>query len=423
MTNSNKTAEAYEARIRQLETELEEMTASLAQAWDQLVPFLQATPQQANSTGDIVPVLESIMVAVDADVGALYLAPGDDRPAEWFTIPSNAVAFSDLQKYLDDCSQLTQPCRARNVRTWTGAPINWLLTPIVVSEQVVGAIGVGLAEGRRDFSAYDARTLMRMTERAAGQIVAADLAASRVREAQIAHAMQIAGLIQRSIQPATGPRIAGLQVGIDWQPAATVGGDAWGWVMQPSGHLACYVLDVAGKGLPAALAAVSLHTALKMVLRLNLPPVDAIETVNHEFYDAYTDAELFATATVIAIDPVTGEIEQANAGHPPTLLGQPEKWQQWEATMPPIGVLPDSAPLPQRATLHPGDMVVCYSDGLSEIETGQRLWGTRGLLDAIPPDVAHVEHLIDAVLTTADRLRNGAPMHDDQTILAIRFGA
>ena len=65
-------------RIRALEVELEQMTGALAHAWDQLVPFLQSTPKHVDSTRDVIPILESIMAAVDAPMGAVYLADEQD---------------------------------------------------------------------------------------------------------------------------------------------------------------------------------------------------------------------------------------------------------------------------------------------------------------------------------------------------------
>src|SRR5262249_54093779 len=147
-------------------------------------------------------------------------------------------------------------------------------------------------------------------ERASGQIAAANLAESQAREQQVKRELQIAGLIQRSIQPLQAPTLVGLDAAADWQPAQNVGGDAWGWVLQPSGRLGCFLLDVAGKGLPAALAAAALHTALKMALRLDLSPGDVLRNVNEDVYEAYSNAGILATAAVITIDPITGAVEQ-----------------------------------------------------------------------------------------------------------------
>jgi serine phosphatase RsbU (regulator of sigma subunit) len=85
---------------------------------------------------------------------------------------------------------------------------------------------------------------------------------------------------QHSIQPRTSPQIAGIEIEAYWQPFKQVGGDAWGWVTQADKQLTWFILDVAGKGLPAALAAMSLHTAIRMGLQMNLSPSDVLQAVN-----------------------------------------------------------------------------------------------------------------------------------------------
>ena len=411
-------------RIRQLETELEEMTGALAQAWDQLVPFLQAGPTGATTTLDIVPLLESIMAAVDAPMGAVYFAPHGDRNADWIALPTDVIALNAFQRHLENLLADGKTIHISNVIALNSLPSQWMFTPITLSNEVFGAIGVGMAVGSREFSSADARLVLRMTERVASQLIAADLAESKAREEKLAHELQIAGLIQRSIQPIREPQIESVEVAADWQPAATVGGDAWGWVVQPSGCLVCFMVDVAGKGLPAALAAVSLHTALKMVLSLNINPVDALRTVNRQFYDAYTDAGILATAAVVAIDPENGEVEHANAGHTPTLLWRLDGWVRCKASAPPLGVFPEIEVTPQRTRLLAGEQVILYSDGLSEIETSYGLWSDRGLIgsaDAEPDGRSSAHVVIDAILMAAQIAREGSPMHDDQTIVGIRY--
>ncbi len=407
---------AYKKRIAELESELDEMTIALAQAWDQLVPFLQAAPTQATSTLDIVPVLESIIAAIDARMGGVYLKHDD----EWLTIPLEMVNVRDFYKHLDQLES-GQIIHMHNIPAWHGRPTHWMFMPILINGKVVGAIGVGLEEGEREFTALDARVLTRMTERAASQIVAANLAESQAREAQLAREVQIASLIQRSIQPLTVPRLPTIEMAAHWMPASTVGGDAWGWALQPAGQLACFILDVAGKGLPAALGAVSLHTALKMTLHLGLNPVDALATVNNEVYEAYTNAGLLATATVIRIDPSSGEVEHANAGHTPTLVRTGNKWSLWNASTPPLGVLPDIKPQCDYRILQSGDLLICYSDGFSEIETPQGLWGTQGLLQAIPAHATNVEIAVQNIMAAVENLPNYGAAADDQTIMGLSF--
>ncbi|MBZ0300730.1 MAG: hypothetical protein K8J31_13355 [Anaerolineae bacterium] len=70
MQPETETVRHYQARITQLEVELDEMTVALSQAWDQLVPFLQEVPPQADSQTAILPIIQAALAAVDADLGA-----------------------------------------------------------------------------------------------------------------------------------------------------------------------------------------------------------------------------------------------------------------------------------------------------------------------------------------------------------------
>lgn len=410
-----------QARIKALENELAEMTVALAQAWDQLVPFLQDSPQ-ADRELDVMPVLESIMAAVDASVGAVYLAEREQQRGEWFMTPPDPAATRALAKHLDPLPTRSEPLYMRGIPSQLGPNTHWLFMPILVNMRAVGAIGVGVNEASRSFTAYDAQVVARLTERAASRIAAADLAATQEREAELNRDLRIASQIQHSIQPLSVPQVAGLEIAADWQPAASVGGDAWGWVMQPSGRFGCFLLDVAGKGLPAALTAVSLHTALKMALRLDLTPVEVLQTINNEFFETYTQANIMATVSVLTIDPVSGEVVQANAGHPPTLVHQDGAWKRWKASMPPLGVLEDISPREiQTGCLRPGDSLICYSDGFSEIETSEGFWGEQGIIAALGPTSQSASQIACAVLRGADAARQGRLPHDDQTLLIIRY--
>lgn len=403
--------------IQRLERELDDMTVALAQAWDQLAPLLQNTSQQqATTVADLAPVLETVMAAIEVDYGAIYLYETD----EWLTVPPDPTINEGLLQHFQVNPDTSEPIIIDQLHTWQRTSSHWMFMPMVDDGKLQGLLGVGVT-GNRHFNAYEVRMLARMTERATSQITAASLAQSRNREARLSHELQIAHQIQLSIQPLYFPTLDQITLAANWRPAQTVGGDAWGWVQQTNGNLVCFLLDVSGKGLPAALAAVSLHTALVMALTLDLNPVETLTIVNDQFYDAYTNAGIFATATVIAIDPYTGIVTQANAGHPPTLACIDGIWQRWEATAPPIGVLRSLGVENQTFKLRPGDTFVCYSDGFSEIETPQGLWGDAGLVSVFLRSLTHPPSMIQAVLDAAESLQQGRSPHDDQTIFIVHY--
>ena len=132
----------HKQHIAKLESELDDMTAALSQAWDQLTPLLQATPEQSNSTEDIMPILESIMTGIGAHKVAVFMLETE----ECYSIPEGILFTKELRDRLkslqtdSDTFQFALPTRQ-------GKDIaNWLLAPIVTENIVVGAIGVGFLE-------------------------------------------------------------------------------------------------------------------------------------------------------------------------------------------------------------------------------------------------------------------------------------
>ncbi|MEO1442311.1 MAG: GAF domain-containing SpoIIE family protein phosphatase, partial [Chloroflexota bacterium] len=399
----------YEQQIAKLERELDDMTAALSQAWDQLVPFLQEVPDEAEAANDFEPILQAVCAAADTDYGGIYLF----QAGEWVSVPENLTVADD---FIGRLAVVTVPQVLVQVNP--EARITWVFAPVISEHKPVGALGVGTADLDRDFTAVDIRILTRMADRIGSQVAAAQLARFREREAVRNREMQIANDIQQSVQPAMPPQNERIQIGSYWKPAKEVGGDAWGWVQADDEHLTWFILDVAGKGLPAALAAVALHTAISMALRTQLAPADVLADVNEQMYDAYTRTDLMATAAVISLNPVRGVLEVANAGHPPVLVRQGGYWQQLEATAPPIGVLPDLMAETQRLELNANDLILCYSDGFSEIQTGGSLLGHDGLLRMIPAGAKNVQALTQHIVTASKSIGVAT---DDQTLVTALY--
>ncbi len=410
--------ETYLQRISELEQELDEMTDELSHAWDQLVPFLKDSPVQTELSHDPKLIIQAAMAAVDTELGGLYLFESDD----WFSVPDNVYLQPALRGTLKSDLKADETFQWQTDQLMPFKVTQWLFIPVITDQKVIGAIGVGSHNQQRTYNAADLLIVRRMAERAASQIESTQLARSREREAKTLQEMQIASMIQRSIQPARLPQISGLQMAPFWEPAKDVGGDAWGWIARPDGKLAWFILDVAGKGLPAALAAVSLYAAVRVALRMNLSPTDILNMVNDEFYVTYTNTDLMATAAILMIDPATGTLEVANAGHTPILVRHAGQWLQMNATVPPIGVLPESNPETVILALQTDDLVMCYSDGFTEIETDDGLWGIEGLCACIPDGIHTAGEITKQIVKSARAVSNGREIQDDQTLVVVVCG-
>jgi serine phosphatase RsbU (regulator of sigma subunit) len=401
-----KDASYYEGRIQTLERELDEMTVALSHAWDQLVPFLQDIPSQTETAQDIEPILYTVAAAVDTEMASIYLF----NTKQWFSVPQPLPLTPEM------IQQFSAISKAQTIEfvAGNGQQIYAVFAPVTSESQVIGVLGVGTTNPQRTFTTVNLRIVGRTAERIGQQIATAQLARFREREALRLQELQIANDIQQSVQPDNAPYDQRIQIASYWKPATLVGGDAWGWVQQSDDRVSWFILDVAGKGLPASLAAVALHTAITMALRMQLSPANVLNTVNAHLYDAYTRTDLMATAAVLTLNLHNGALEIANAGHPPILIRHGRSWLRLVATAPPLGVLPSLGAEPQHLLLQPFDLIICYSDGFTEIQTRDRLWGQTGLLRTIPFGAKKIKSLTQLIVAAAQR---AGQVEDDQTLI------
>jgi serine phosphatase RsbU (regulator of sigma subunit) len=96
-------------------------------------------------------------------------------------------------------------------------------------------------------------------------------------------------------------------------------------------------------------------------------------------------------------------------------------WHQVNASVPPLGIFAQIDPIPHTTKVAKGDLMLVYSDGFSELETPNGLWGGQGIIDAIPPTFVDPYSVVGAILAAAELLMESTPLQhaDDQTILCI----
>jgi len=187
--------------------------------------------------------------------------------------------------------------------------------------------------------------------------------------AAIERELDTARQIQRGLVP--GPySSAGLDVTVGFEPCKWVGGDYVDVVPLSDGRVLLAVADVCGKGLHAAMVGSSLHTMVRAAADVNPPLPRLVERVNRHLCE-WLPQDSFVTLVAAAVDPRTGDVEFVNAGHPPGFIvgagGRLTTLQS--AENPALGIAP-AAMASQRARLAPGDVLVMYTDGLSELTNG-----------------------------------------------------
>lgn len=407
-----------EAYIKELEHELDEMTRALSDAWGQLAQLLDAQKEPISEDWtNVQPFLRSIMAAADASFGVVIFEM-DDETTKFLPIPFNNFVLEDFLPLLTEFKKIHTSRQIDNVISQNGHITKWLMAPIWVTDKFHGVIGIGVHSFHENFTALDARILERMVEQFSNQIIKIKFVESQAQVAHLEHELTVAARIQRTLLPTTLPDLRNVEVMEYWLPSEIVGGDAWGWVIQPSGDLAMFMLDIAGKGLPAALASLSLHAEVRTLLSIGWSPVDVVQRVNQMVYETYVNVQLIAMLNIVTVDPLTGKVTQANAGHTRSLIRIQDQWQLWGATAPPIGVMPRIQVEAQTAVFAPQDIFLTYSDGFTELPTKNGYWGEDGLFNAVnKPWNYTLRNCIEAIFAEIAQVYDGVTECDDQTII------
>jgi hypothetical protein len=211
-------------------------------------------------------------------------------------------------------------------------------------------------------------------------------------------------------------------------PAWQVGGDFYDVFADRNGRIGLMLTDVAGKGLPAALLSSLIQGALRASSWTSdaLLEAGAAEQLN-DFLCARTAPERFASMICCYYDPRTSRLRYVNAGHLPPMLVHREhdgsfSVQRLEDGGPVLGLLPDTFYLQGEVTVDPGDLLVMFSDGVTEAEnmSGED-FGEARLLAAICNNwQADTRDLCDMVLCDLRSFLGDLDPQDDQTLMIIR---
>jgi len=254
-----------------------------------------------------------------------------------------------------------------------------LVVPLVSQARLVGLLGLGPRRSERDYASDDRKLLEDLAKRAAPALRVAQLVRQLVRQQaaelqareRIEQELQVAQLIQRQFLPRELPELSGWDVATYYQPAKAVGGDFYDFIELPDGLVGLVCGDVTGKGVPAALVMATTHSILRGDAPQFVSPGKVLERANNLLLRDIP-AQMFVTCLYGVLDPSTGQLRYANAGHNPPYVHTRDGVVELRATGMPLGAMPDMTYEEKETTLGPGDTVLLHSDGLVEAHDPER---------------------------------------------------
>jgi serine phosphatase RsbU (regulator of sigma subunit) len=237
--------------------------------------------------------------------------------------------------------------------------------------------------------------------------------------AHIEQEMQTARLIQHSLLPKEMPHLAGWRLTTYYQPAREVGGDLYDFLTFADGRLGLVIGDVTDKGVPAALVMATTRSMLRAAALASDSPGDVLARVNNLLY-AETPERMFVTCFYAILEPASGKMRYANAGHDLPYQRNCGEVVELLATGMPLGLMPDMHYEECEVQISHGDSILFYSDGLVEAHSPAcEMFGFPRLktLLASSPDPSS---LIDGLLgKLKDFTGTGWEQEDDVTMVTL----
>jgi serine phosphatase RsbU (regulator of sigma subunit)/anti-sigma regulatory factor (Ser/Thr protein kinase) len=338
------------------------------------------------------------------------IAPNDPIVAYFLSAPG-AVELDKL--HLD--SPALKSLKAAGVQ---------LVIPLVSQGELVGLLNLGPRLSEQDYSADDRGLLNTLATQAApalrvAQLVQEQQAEVRARE-RLEQELRVARLIQHTLLPKELPALPGWQLAAYYQPARAVGGDFYDFLYFEDGRLGLVIGDVTDKGVPAALVMATTRSILRAAAQGAVSPGTVLERTN-DLLHPDIPPKMFVTCLYAILDPATGLLRYANAGHDLPYQRHGGGVSELRATGMPLGLMPGMRYEENETILAPGDSVLLYSDGLVEAHNRERdMFGFPHLMELIgghSGGKALIDFLLEQLTTFTGQ---GWEQEDDVTLVTLQ---
>ncbi len=287
----------------------------------------------------------------------------------------------------------------------------------------LGVIQIDSRTSAPGFIAEDLEILITVACQAAVVVEKAVLYERTEKLRDLERELNFATQIQLGFLPTERPQIAGYEFFHYYEAAQSVGGDFFDYVGLPSKNLAITLGDVAGKGVPAALMMARLYADARYHFLVQQAAGKALSELNTDVVHG-GHGHRFVTYAGLILNYQKHRLSLANAGHLPPLLkhadGRVEQLGVDQASLP-LGVETDLQYEEFSLSLEPGDVVVLYTDGVTEATNLQNdLYGTKRLMRCLSESPATIDDLGQRLIEDVEQFCEGRAQRDDICLLCFR---
>ncbi len=299
-----------------------------------------------------------------------------------------------------------------------------LVVPLVTQGELIGTLNLGPRLSEQDYSSDDKRLLATLGAQAAPAIRVAQFVREQAAEAaereRYEQELEVAQLIQQQFLPRELPKLPEWQVAAYYGPARVVGGDFYDFMDLGEGRIGIVVGDVTDKGVPAALVMARTHSILRAEAPRLVAPGAVLARAN-DLLSAEMPEKMFVTCLYMVLEPGTGRVVYANAGHNLPYVRTAHGVVEFRATGMPLGLLPGLTYEEKTSEIGRGDSVLLYSDGIIEAhDPAGEMYGFPRLKADMATQLAGSAFLDELLERLHAFTGRGWEQEDDITLVALR---
>ena len=433
---------------------ISQMVEELSSCYESLSAIFRhsvTTPEAGKLKLQAARLLNDLLQIVGAEWFLLRLASDDHAELAIFAASDASLELGPLQVVAAaaplNCAEIEAALSRQEVWFDTRTPggvidplarakpaAQGLVHPFYAGEKLLGTLAVGRSVTQN--STFDPQTSSVFTAGQAGVIrtladfLAIQVVNARHQEEQMqAHAMsrelEIAKNIQRSLVLKQLPQVPGLDIAAHSENARLVGGDFYDALPVGDSSLLLVIADVMGKGVPAAMFAAILRTALRAAPDVLQQPAELLRRANRLLFDELSVVDMFITAQLVLVNPRERTLTIASAGHCPLLVSTNQS-PGFAAISPegmPLGIQPEGVFQEETISLGESFRLLLYTDGLSEaMNTDGKRYGQENVecwFAATAVQCRTAGEVKAALAEEMKSFRGSRALNDDQTFLTV----
>ncbi|MBI4976504.1 MAG: SpoIIE family protein phosphatase [Spirochaetes bacterium] len=299
-----------------------------------------------------------------------------------------------------------------------------IAVPLMVQTDLLGVLAILNRQDKKPFNNNDFSLMKTFSDQAAVAINNIKLYETIIEKEKSERDISIAGDIQKRLLPEKAPELGGFDISSFSYAARGVGGDYYDYLDLGNGRFGAIMVDVAGKGVPAALVMVMLRSIWRTIAPSLPTPGKTISTLNAGIAGDLTE-EKYATMYNFIYDTKKKVLHYSNAAHGPLVLYRKKAgtFEDLDSAGIPVGISADTEYEDRETSVEPGDIAVLYTDGITEAMNNERQQYTLEKLkdDVVKYSDLTAKEMTDKIYADVTTFVAGAPQHDDQTLMIMKI--